>query len=238
MFERMYARNLTILADVEKKDISWFWEPYIPYGGVTILHGEPGVGKSMMAARLAAYCSNKQRISKCGVTMNEPEHVLYLTDEERLEDHVLPRMSKSGADLEKVLVVNDTVPITLVDHSLDNIVADYGVKLLIIDPIQEYLESNDGMANDFRSYPIIRKLADLARKSGCAVVLISNTDGLVGCNEYSWDDMYRDCVESILYLKDDPVLAENEKTLIHEKNNLGVEGESIYYEMTGSQGLY
>lgn len=45
----MDETNLKIInmSDVESKEISWLWYPFIPYGKLTIIQGDPGEGKEM-----------------------------------------------------------------------------------------------------------------------------------------------------------------------------------------------
>ena len=33
-------------SDIEPKEVKWLWYPYIPFGKVTLLQGDPGDGKS------------------------------------------------------------------------------------------------------------------------------------------------------------------------------------------------
>lgn len=43
-------------SDVVTKEISWLWYPFIPYGKVTLLQGDPGDGKSTFMLTIAALC--------------------------------------------------------------------------------------------------------------------------------------------------------------------------------------
>ena len=46
--------------DVEQTEVDWLWYPYIPFGKLTIVQGNPGEGKTFFAMRLAAACTNKK----------------------------------------------------------------------------------------------------------------------------------------------------------------------------------
>ena len=48
--------NLRIISgsEIEPKEVDWLWYPYIPYGKITIVQGDPGEGKSTFVLNLAA----------------------------------------------------------------------------------------------------------------------------------------------------------------------------------------
>ena len=50
------------LSEVELQEVNWLWYPYIPYGKITIIQGDPGEGKTTLALRLAAACSTGQAL--------------------------------------------------------------------------------------------------------------------------------------------------------------------------------
>ena len=35
-------------SEIEPKEVKWLWYPYIPFGKVTLLQGDPGDGKSKL----------------------------------------------------------------------------------------------------------------------------------------------------------------------------------------------
>lgn len=49
--------ELGTMDQVELQLVQWLWEPYIPFGKITIIQGDPGEGKTTLALRLAAACS-------------------------------------------------------------------------------------------------------------------------------------------------------------------------------------
>ena len=52
------------LSEVELQEVNWLWYPYIPYGKITIIQGDPGEGKTTLALRLAAACSTGQALPR------------------------------------------------------------------------------------------------------------------------------------------------------------------------------
>ena len=97
------------------------------------------------------------------------------TAEDGLGDTVKPRLQEAGADLDRVLVIDDgDQPLTLSDERLEKAICQNGAKLLIIDPVQAFLGANVDMnrANEVR--PIFRRLGDVAQNTGCAILLIGH----------------------------------------------------------------
>lgn len=43
-----------IYSTVEKQEVEWLWYPYIPYGKLTLLQGDPGDGKSTFMINIAS----------------------------------------------------------------------------------------------------------------------------------------------------------------------------------------
>ena len=93
------------MADVELTSVDWLWFPYIPFGKLTIIQGNPGEGKTYFAMRLAAACTNRKPLP--GMETLEPFNIIYQTAEDGLGDTVKPRLMEAEADLERVLVIDD-----------------------------------------------------------------------------------------------------------------------------------
>ena len=68
------------LSDVPLQEVKWLWYPYIPFGKITIIQGDPGEGKTTLALRLAAACTTGQALP--GMEVPEPFNVIYQTAED------------------------------------------------------------------------------------------------------------------------------------------------------------
>ena len=64
------------MADVELTSVDWLWFPYIPFGKLTIIQGNPGEGKTYFAMRLAAACTNRKPLP--GMETLEPFNIIYM----------------------------------------------------------------------------------------------------------------------------------------------------------------
>ena len=153
------------IADVELTRVEWLWFPYIPFGKLTIIQGNPGEGKTYFAMRLAAACTNRKPLP--GMETLEPFNIIYQTAEDGLGDTVKPRLIEADADLERVLVIDDRdIPLTLADERIARAIRENNAKLVIIDPVQAFLGADVDMnrANEvrpiFRSLLFIGKLKD------------------------------------------------------------------------------
>ena len=226
------------LSDVELTEVKWLWKPYIPFGKLTILQGNPGEGKTWFAMQLAAACTNKVPIP--GMELPEPFNVIYQTAEDGLGDTVKPRLLAAGADLTKVLTIDDmTDPLTLSDDRIERAIRQNKAGLLIIDPIQAFLGANVDMnrANEVR--PIFRGLGDVAQRTGCAIILIGHLNKSAGMQSTyrglgSID--FTACVRSLLFIgkkKEDP----NVRVLTHEKSSLAPPGPSLAFMLGDEEGF-
>ena len=76
--------------DVEQTEVDWLWYPYIPFGKLTIVQGNPGEGKTFFAMQLAAACTNKKFLPD--MEPFEPFNMIFQTAEDGLGDTVKPRL--------------------------------------------------------------------------------------------------------------------------------------------------
>ena len=226
------------MADVELTSVEWLWFPYIPFGKLTIIQGNPGEGKTYFAMRLAAACTNRKPLP--GMETLEPFNIIYQTAEDGLGDTVKPRLIEADADLERVLVIDDRdTPLTLADERIARAIRENSARLVIIDPVQAFLGADVDMnrANEVR--PIFRSLGDIAQATGCAIVLIGHLNKAAGTQS-----TYRGlgsiditaAVRSLLFigkLKDSPTT----RVLIHEKSSLAPPGQSIAFSLGDEKGF-
>ena len=227
------------MSDVEQTEVAFLWKPYIPFGKLTILQGDAGNGKTYLAMQLCAACTNRAELPHMEV--HEPFNVIYQTAEDGLGDTIKPRLIEAGADLEKVLVIDesDDDPLTLADERIERAIRQNDARLLIIDPIQAFLGPNVDMnrANEVR--PILRKIGDVAQRTGCAIVLIGHLNKATG-QQSGYRGLgsidFTAGVRSVLVIgksKDDP----NVRVLAHDKSSLAPAGTSLAFILGDEEGF-
>ena len=224
------------MSDVELTPVDWLWKPYLPFGKLSVLQGNPGEGKTYFAMHLAAACTNGKLLPN--MERLEPFNVIYQTAEDGLGDTVKPRLIEAGADLDRVLVIDDSdVQLTLSDERIEKAIIENNAKLVIIDPIQAYLGADVDMnrANEVR--PIFMRLGQVAQRTGCAILLIGHLNKAAGMQSLQRGLGSIDiaaAVRSVMFigkLKHDPIM----RILTHEKSSLAPPGVSLAFSL-GDEG--
>jgi len=122
--------------DIEVTSVKWLWYPYIPLGKITILQGNSGVGKTMLALNVAAALSRGDMLPG-DTAVREPTNIIYNTAEDSLSDTIKPRLLAAGADCSFINNINERLnTITMTDERLELSVSETNAKLLILDPIR------------------------------------------------------------------------------------------------------
>ena len=159
---------------VKQRKVDWLWYPYIPYGKITILQGDPGEGKSTFILHIAALLTNGQKMPD-GTGGGPAQTVIYQCAEDDLADTIKPRLVTAGANCDKVAyIIDDNSELSFEDSRLEEVLAKTGARLLIIDPIQAFLAQDSDMQSATRMRTALRKLANVASRYQCAVVLVGH----------------------------------------------------------------
>ena len=224
------------MSDVKLTPVNWLWKPYLPFGKLSVLQGNPGEGKTYFAMHLAAACTNGKLLPN--MELLEPFNMIYQTAEDGLGDTVKPRLIEAGADLDRVLVIDDSeVQLTLSDERIEKAIIENNARLVIIDPIQAYLGADVDMnrANEVR--PIFMRLGQVAQRTGCAILLIGHLNKAAGMQSLQRGLGSIDiaaAVRSVMFigkLKHDPTM----RILTHEKSSLAPPGVSLAFSL-GDEG--
>ena len=226
------------MSDVELTPVEWLWKPYLPFGKLSVLQGNPGEGKTYFAMHLAAACTNGKLLPN--MERMKPFNVIYQTAEDGLGDTVKPRLIEAGADLDRVLVIDDSeVQLTLSDERIEKAIVENNARLVIIDPIQAYLGADVDMnrANEVR--PIFMRLGQVAQRTGCAILLIGHLNKAAGMQSLQRGLGSIDiaaAVRSVMFigkLKHDPTM----RILTHEKSSLAPPGASLAFSLGDESGF-
>ncbi len=154
----------TRMSDIESESVQWLWEGRIPFGKVTLLESEPGVGKSTLTLELAARVSRGAPMPLMK-THAEPANVVIFSGDDGLADTVRPRLDLAGADLTRIWAV---------DREIDkDDVAKLKPALIIIDPLPCYI----CLACERNPVEVMRKLGELGRATGAAILAAQCVSG-------------------------------------------------------------
>ncbi len=177
------------LSDVLPERLEWLWAGRIPLGKITVIDGDPGLGKSTVTIDLAARVSTGSRMPD-GSPGRAPAGVILMNAEDGVADTVRPRLEAAGGDLGRVAVLTISeegydrpalVPDDLVE--LEAAIIEMGAAMAVIDPLMAHLP---GSVNSYRDQDVRRALAPLAamaERTSCAIVVIRHlTKGGAGGN--------------------------------------------------------
>ncbi len=189
---------LLCMADVVPRAVRWLWPSRIPLGKLTIIDGDPGLGKSLMTLDLAA------RVSVGGVMpdgargdVDGPAGVVLLTAEDDPEDTIRPRLDAAGADCKRIVILEAIEDIetasdgtekrsrrlpTLEDvEAIGEAIRRIGAVLVVVDPVMAYLAGTDSHIDaDVRR--VLVALAALAQRTGVAIVVVRHLNKSGGGN--------------------------------------------------------
>lgn len=180
MEEQKTELKMIKMSEVQSQEIEWLWYPFIPYGKLTIVQGDPGDGKTTLILNIAA-CLSKGIGMDSGMKLEEPTNIIYQTAEDGLADTVKPRLEAAGADCEKVLVIDESdKALSMSDERLEEAIIKTGAKVLILDPIQAYLGGGIDMNRANEARDMTKRLGALAEKYKCAIILIGHMNKASG----------------------------------------------------------
>ena len=249
------------MESVKVEQIEWLLYPFIPFGKVTIIQGDPGEGKTTMVLQIIAKLTrgepillNKKSQKEAQQDSEEnlkqevlsqdnsiqPVNVIYQTAEDGLGDTIKPRLLAAGADCSRVLVIDDREqPLTMVDVRLEEAIIQTKARMVVLDPIQGFLGTDVDMhrANEIR--PLMKRMAVLAEKYHCAIILIGhmnkNSNGKSSYRGLGSID-FQAAARSVLIvgrLKDEP----ETRVMCHVKSSLAPEGKSVAFRLDKETGF-
>ena len=232
------ASRVRRLAEVKPESVEFLWKPYLPVGKLTLLEGDPGQGKSYLAAAVAASGSRGRDLP--GSACFEPWSTLILTAEDGLADTLRPRLDRLEADVDRIFGIEDLLDLSTPTGLgvLERAIREREPRLVVIDPVVAYVGARTDLhrANQVRA--VLGPLARLAAKTRTAVVAIRHLNKSQGAHS-----LYRGhgsidftaAARSVLLVGSDPEDAES-RVVVHLKSNLARVGRSLAY--TIRQGVF
>ncbi len=168
------------LSDVEPEAVAWLWPSRIPLGKLTLLAGDPGLGKSKITYEVVARVTTGRNWPD-GAHGGEPGRVVVLNCEDGAGDTMRPALDAAGADVAGVEIVDGVTgggPLdmfSLAEHVplLEQKILELGrVRLVVIDPVSAYLgrDVDDAVNADLRR--VLAPLMAMGERHGVAVLLV------------------------------------------------------------------
>jgi len=173
-------------ADVPARGVEWLSYGYLPKGKLTMLVGDPGVGKSFLTCDLAAALSTGRPWPTGHATPGANGHVLFIGCEDDADDTVVPRLAACGADLSRVHFLEDMVLTDALGqhYQAQFTLDDVGMlreaaralpelALVVIDPLTAYFGQADANKNaDVRA--ALAPLTVAAAQTGVAILAVNH----------------------------------------------------------------
>jgi len=238
----------TLLSTVRPVRVSWLWPGRIPLGKLTIIDGDPGLGKSVLTLDLAA------RVSR-GLPMPflereagddaEAAGVVLLSAEDGLEDTIRPRLDAAGADVGRILAL-DRIPddcagrLPVIPDDVEYVrraIHEVQAKLVIVDPLTAFLSGDTNSHRDQDVRRALHPLAKLADETGAAIVPVRHLSKAPGNNP-----LYRGggsigiigAARSGLLVAKDPDNVDR-RILASTKCNLAKPASSLAFELSAAE---
>ncbi|MBI4491733.1 MAG: AAA family ATPase [Chloroflexi bacterium] len=250
---------LVSLADVQPERVSWLWPGRVPLGKLTVLDGDPGLGKSAITTDLAA------RVSVGGTMpdgarsdLDGPAGVVLLSAEDDLADTIRPRLDAAGADVSRIVALKAVLRLepspdperpatarpdlpTVADlDAIREAIARVDARLVVVDPVMAFLPSATNSFRDADVRRVLAPLAALAAETDVAVVAVRHLNKATGGNP-----LYRGggsigiigAVRSGLLVAPDPDLPDGARRILaSSKSNLSEPPPALAYHLEAVAG--
>jgi hypothetical protein len=221
---------------IQHEQVSWLWRGRIPLGKITILQGDPGLGKSTLALDLAARVTrNAEMPDGTASDLKAPAGAVLMTAEDGLADTIRPRLDAAGADLARVVTFGPDEHILIPRDvgRLNEAIQRAQAKLVVVDPLAAFL---DGSVNSWVNQDVRRALHPLKRiaeSSGAAVLVVdhlSKASGRAAIYRGNGSIAFNGAARSVLLVGEHPEDHEK-RVLARVKGNLCQDPGSLLYRM-------
>jgi len=175
--------KLIIWDTVQPKGITWLWQDRIPFGKITLLVGDSGLGKTTVAIDIAARLTTSRPMPLSGAGPITGS-VIFQSQEDDLADTLLPRCISAGADLSRIVTI-DAADLNIDDDGdiIEQHIQETGARLIIFDPLQSYMGRNAEMCRITDVRRLLSNLGGIAARNDCAVLIIAHQNKAQGAKE-------------------------------------------------------
>ena len=226
------------LSDVKPQTVKWLWYPYIPKGKVTLIEGDPGLGKSWLTTAIACHLSIGKRLP--ATKKKSSGRVLIMSAEDGIGDTIVPRLIEMKANRTRIFAYNkhiilDEIGLIDLEAQLDRI----RPSVLVLDPLVAYMGSGIDLHKANETRELMANLAHLAEQYHLSIIAVRHLTK--GARDKS---IYRGigsidltaAARSVLMVGHDPE-DRTIKIICHIKSNLAPMGDSVRFRLDpGNKG--
>ena len=234
----------TRLDAVATETVTWLWSRRIPFGFLTLLDGDPGLGKTAVTLDLAARLTTGRPLPDDPDPPWQPAGVVLVNAEDPIAHTLRPRLEAAGADLTRIVAFDfDHLPefpagIATIHAAIRAVDA----RLVIIDPVIALIEHALNAYHDQDSRVVLRPLATLAAETGTAIVMnrhLTKQSGPKALYRGSGSIAFSAAARSVLLLAEDPD-DHDCRILAPVKNNLAPPAASLRlgFDPTPDGGMF
>jgi hypothetical protein len=220
--------KVTRASEMQVRPVHWFWKDRLPIGSLALIAGREGIGKSTVSYQLAA---DVTRGKLEGRYLGQPRSVVIAATEDSWEHTIVPRLMGAGADLDRVLRVDvvtsdgfdSTLSLPRDLPALEQLVAQEGVALILLDPLMSRLDSKLDTHKDAEVRQALEPLTALADRTGSAIlglIHVNKSQSVDPLNLIMASKAFPAVARAVLFVMKDPD-DEGLRLLGQEKNNLG-----------------
>lgn len=161
---------------VNARPLSWLWPGRLAQGKLSILDGDPGLGKSLLALDLCARISTGRDFPDGG-RATEIGNAIYLNAEDGAQDTIRPRLRAFGADLRRIFLLEAAGPPDLLSlpretAQLREALRQTQARCVVLDPVVSFLDASVSEASNQSIRRALQPLADLAERHDASILLI------------------------------------------------------------------
>lgn len=236
--EKRTSKPLLICAaDVPYEPPRWTIKPYLQRGKGTLLQGDNGTGKTVLACGLVALISSGRSIP--GLEVVTPGDVIVLSVEDDLPV-LRGRIEASGGDLSKCHFMSEASQMTLTSPELEQAVKQVDAKMIVFDPLQAFLGADIDMFRANETRPALAKLFEMCDHNDCACLILGhngkNTFNKSAVNLALGSVDIPASMRSIIHLIENPENKE-ERLAIHVKCSNAPKGKTLVYGISDRGGV-
>jgi hypothetical protein len=233
--------EITYLDTVQPIPVQFLAYPYLPLGKISLLIGDPGIGKSTIAMNIAAALSTGTPLFEAD-TGREPLQgkSIYLSAEDNMADTLKPRLLAAGADCSQIAVINNIgSDISEDGYILEDAIQKTKAQLVILDPLQGFIGRDADMCRAADMRRLMGGLAVMAEKHHFALLAIGHMNKATGAKS-----LYRGLgsidiaasARSVMLIErseNDPQI----RVLSHIKSSLAPEGPALAFRIDANSAI-